>query len=301
LPDFPEVTGPEEFQPDILHLQHSIPSYAALLAFPGVPAIFHCHGGSWKDRPFLHPRVRHYLAISVSQAERMTIEMGVERDKISVHLNPIDTSRFQPGPPLAERSPAVLVYHARMAADDPVVIAIKRVTEQRKLRADFFGKGFGTSVLAPGQLLPLYPVVFASGISAMEAMACGCSVIVVGPGGCGEMVGSANFDRWRSFNFSIPLNCPPVTTDAVARALDSYDPADAAKVSQKIRSVADLQPSTRKLVEIYQSVIRSAGSLMPDPAGECLAAADFLRGLAPLVEARDRSQATAARAKEEQA
>ena len=291
LPELPEVTGPGEFQPDILHLQHAIPSCAALLAFPGVPAIFHCHGGTWKDRPFRHPRIRHYLAMSVSLAERLAIEMGLERKKISVHLNPIDTSRFQPGPAPNERLPAILVYHGRMAEGDPVVVAIREVAKQRDMRADFFGRGFGTSVVAPDQLLPSYPVVFASGISAIEAMASGCAVVIFGCGGCGEMVGTANFDRLRAFNFSIPLNCPPVTPAAVSRALDSYDPADAAKVTERIRREADLLASTRGLVEIYQSVLDSSRGVTPDPSGESLALAGFLRGIAPLVEAWDRSQA----------
>ncbi|MFM7181207.1 MAG: glycosyltransferase family 4 protein [Verrucomicrobiales bacterium] len=292
-PELPAITGPDEFQPDILHLQHAIPAYAALLAFRGVPAIFHCHGGTWKDQPFLHPRVRHYVAMSEFQAERLSIEMSLSKDLISVFLNPVDTSRFQPGLPLEGRQPAILVYHGRIASDDPVVHAIKEATTRRQSRVDFLGRGFGASVVAPERLLPNYPVVFASGLSAIEAMACGCAVVIFGPGGCGEMVGSENFDRLRARNFSIPMNCSPATPEAVLKSLDSYDPVDAGMVTGRIRGEADVFSSAREMLKIYQNVLDATQGQMPDQNGESLALASFFRWLASMVEARDQSFASA--------
>src|SRR4030095_9893124 len=40
------------FAPDIIHAQHHLDGMTALTALPGVPAIFHCHGATWRGTPF---------------------------------------------------------------------------------------------------------------------------------------------------------------------------------------------------------------------------------------------------------
>jgi glycosyltransferase involved in cell wall biosynthesis len=300
LPELGMVRGPEEFQPDILHLQHCLPAFSALLAFPGVPAVFHCHGGTWRDAAFHHPRIHRYLVMSTFQAERLSIEQGIPPEKISVFLNPVDADRLRPDPPIEAREPAILVYHGRIAGDDPIVDVIKMAAARRGIRVDFSGSGFGSSVLSPETLLPTYPMVFASGISAIEAMASGCAVIVFGSGGCGEMVGSENFDRLRARNFSIPLNCPRATTGTVGAALDSFDPADAAKVTARIREEAGLIPAVERLAETYRDVLTTAAGVPSDPQGEKMALARFLRHMAPMVAVWDASRVRGTSAKEEQ-
>lgn len=301
LPELEMVRGPGEFQPDILHLQHCLPAFSALLAFPGVPAVFHCHGGTWRDAAFHHPRIHRYLVMSGFQAERLSIERGIPSEKISIFLNPVNMDRFRPSQPLEAREPSILVYHGRLAGDDPVVDVIKEEAIRRGIRVDFSGSGFGSSVLSPESLLPGYPIVFASGISAIEAMASGCAVIVFGSGGCGEMVGSANFDRLRARNFSIPFNCPPATTGMVGAALDSFDPADAARVTARIRKDAGLIPAVERLAETYRDVLTTAAGVPADPQGERMALARFLRHKAPMVAVWDESRVSGTLAKEEQA
>ena len=58
--DLLTIAGP----PDIIHGHHGLETLAALLAFPGVPAIAVCHSWiGWSDAPVPFPRVLRYLAV----------------------------------------------------------------------------------------------------------------------------------------------------------------------------------------------------------------------------------------------
>src|SRR3982074_1351520 len=46
-------------RPDVMHLQHITPALMALVAFPGVPAVFTCHSATIEvEAPRLHPQIR---------------------------------------------------------------------------------------------------------------------------------------------------------------------------------------------------------------------------------------------------
>ncbi len=282
FPELPEASSPDKFAPDIIHAQHHLPALAALLAFPDIPAVFHCHGGTWRDLPFRHPRIRHYLAMSHSLAERIKVESYLAEAEVSVHLNSVDSRRFRPRQTLPRVLDRVLVYHGRMTPNDPAVLAILEATTRKGIAVEFAGRGFGVVVDNPERELPDYPLVFASGISALEAMACGCAVIVMVPGACGPMIGSGNFDHLRAHNFSIAANSDSPTQEGVLKALDDYDSLDAARVAERVRHEADSVLSARQLVELYESVLDQHGRIQVDPRDESLAASAVLRGLTPM-------------------
>lgn len=281
----PTAASSEAFRPDIIHAQHHLPTLAALLAFPDVPVVFHCHGGSWRDLPFRHPRMMHYLAMSNTLAERIKTECYLRDDEVSVHLNSVDTRRFYPRRRLPPVPRKALVYHGRIRREDPAIQAILAATEAMGISVDFAGKSLGREIESPEEILPNYPLVFASGISALEAMASGCAVCVLVSGACGPMVGRGNFDHIRGCNFSIAINSPVATPEAVSQALANYDHADAARVTARVRTEADSSVAARKLVALYEEVLAGRPLEPADPRQESMAAAAVLRGLTPMLHA----------------
>ena len=64
--------------PDLIHGHHLLETAAALSHFPGVPALFVCHGWlPWQERPPRLPRIRRYLAVDRLRRERLVSESGI--------------------------------------------------------------------------------------------------------------------------------------------------------------------------------------------------------------------------------
>lgn len=275
-------------RPDIIHAQHHLDAMTALLTLPGVPAVYHCHGAVWRESVPDHPRIYEHLAVSHTLAHRLAVEFAITPDRISVLPNGVDLARFQPRPPLPARPARALVYHSRHDAESAAVRAISAATSARDIVLDSVGARFGRLTDRPEALLPAYDIVFASGLSALEALACGCAVVVLGRTSCGDLVGDANFDGYRRTNFSIAVNAAPPSAAAIGAALDRYDAAECARVSARARAEAGFDRVLDQLVPVYQRIIDRHRLAAVDPVAELSAAAQYLRRLVPLVKMTDR-------------
>jgi hypothetical protein len=183
------------FHPDVIHAQHHLDAMTAIVGLPGVPALFHCHGAT-----FLRAGTPRILAYRFHRQRSALPPVGIA-DNIAVVPNAVDLTRFGTVrvPPRVPRRAALF---GNQIARTPLVDLIATVTARRGIELDFIGRSFGREVMDPETTLPRYDIVFASGKSAIDAMACGCAVIVIGLQGCGELVGTANFDRLRAVNFT---------------------------------------------------------------------------------------------------
>src|SRR4029077_4000771 len=87
--------------PDLIHGQHHLAAMMAMLHFPGVPALFVCHGWlPWEESPPRFPRIHRYVAVDFTTRERLVSEAGIPPERVEVVLNFVDLERFQPRPPL---------------------------------------------------------------------------------------------------------------------------------------------------------------------------------------------------------
>jgi hypothetical protein len=143
-------------------------------------------------------------------------------------------------------------------------------------------------MLAPERELPAYDLVFASGRSAIEALACGCAVVVLGRTSCGKLVRPANFDRLRQANFAIAVNSPPPSAAAIAADLDSFSTAECGAVTNRLRAEASFQQTVDTLLAHYEAVCARHRAAAPDLAAEARATARYLRRIVPLIKLTDR-------------
>jgi hypothetical protein len=274
-------------RPDIIHGQHHLDVMTALTALPGVPAIYHCHGATWKDAIIRHPRVCRYVVMSETLARRISIESGIPPSQIEVLPNGVDTGRFKPTRPLPSKPKRALIYHGRISPESPVVIAIHEACARSGIELECVGYPFGRMIDDPHEFLPGFDLVFASGLSAIEAMASGCATVVLGLSASGPLVKKENFDRLRRMNFSIAANENPRGADEIIAELKNFHPEEAAAVSAMIRAESDISANTGRLVSLYQNVIREHQSAPPDMEAESLAISRYLQHIVPLIKAAD--------------
>jgi hypothetical protein len=272
------------FQPDVIHGQHYHDSLVAILSLPGVPAVYYCHGGTPVETPPRHPRVFRYLAMSRTLRRRLLVELGLGEDQVEVVLNTVDLRRFSTVRTAPARPARALFYNGFHTSKSPTLAAIRQACEQHGLSLNCAGRGeFGRLSHAPAEL-PEYDLVFASGKSAIDAMACGCAVIVLGRDSAGPLVTPGNFDALRTVNFSIAANCPPPTVAMVAAELAKYDPVDTGEVTRRTRSECGLDQTIDSLETLYRQVTAEYRHHQVDEARELRAAARALRKLTPYIK-----------------
>jgi glycosyl transferase family 4 len=266
--------------PDVIHGQHHLPAMAALLHFPGVPALFVSHGWApWEEAPPRFPRILRYAAVDHTTRERLVSEAGIPPEKVEVVLNFVDLARFQPRQPLPPKPRRALVF-SNQASEETYLPAVREACSGLGIEVDVAGVAAGRPAGSPETLLPAYDLVFAKGRAALEAMAVGAAVVLCDASGVGPMVTAEGFDRLRPLNFGIRTLREPLEPEILAREVRRYDAADAAEVSRRVRTVAGIDGAVDQLVSLYEQVIAEHREQGPATAGEeGRAAAAYLRWL----------------------
>ncbi len=259
--------------PDVIHGHHHPQTMAALLRFPGVPAVFFCHDWrAWHDAPPRHPRLRRYVPVDATVRDRLTFEHAIPAAQVQLRPNAVDLARFAPRGPLPER-PARALLFSNYAREDTHLVAVREACARMGLPLDVIGSGAGTAVTAPEAILGDYDLVFAKGRSALEALAVGAAVVLCDFRGIGSMVTSADLDALRLANFGTRTLQTPLAPEPLLAEIARYDPRDAAEVSRRIRASAGLDAALDDLVALYRAVIAEQAAAGPDDLAAELAAA----------------------------
>lgn len=274
--------------PDLIHGQHHLAAMMAMLHFPGVPALFVCHGWQpWEESPPRFPRIHRYVAVDFTTRERLVSESGIPPERVEVVLNFVDLDRFRPRPPLPERPRRALVL-SNQASERTFLPAIREACERSGIAVDVAGVAAGNALERPEERLPDYDLVFAKGRAALEALAVGAAVVLCDEAGAGPLVTSAELDGLRRLNFGLRTLRDPVTPDVLAEQIRRYDPVDAAEVSRRLRATVGIEQAVDRMIEIYEDVLaehRRQGN--PPAAEESRAAAAYLRWLSPAFDERE--------------
>jgi hypothetical protein len=277
--DIAQIGGPV----DVIHAHHTHMAGIAIARFPSAPCVFLAHDFvAWSDAPPMLPSVRCYLAVDETVADRLTFQHGLPKNVVHVHLNAVDLDRFQPGPELPPKPKRALAF----AKNIRHVRAIREACAARDVELDVIGQAVGRLISAPEIWLPQYDLVFASALSALEAMACGRAVVVCDGRGLAGFVTPTRFAHWRSCNFGLRTLAEHVTTGAVLREMDAYDAASAADVGQRVRQEASLDTWLAALLDLYRQVITEHRASPPSETETALAMARHLQVWAPRVDAR---------------
>ena len=213
--------------PDLIHGQHHLETMTALLRFPGVPAIYFCHGWlPWEEMPPRFPRILRYIAVDHPCRDRLVCEHAIPEDRLRVLLNFVDLERFKPRGALPARPARALVF-SNSASEQTYMQAAREACQQAGIALDVIGLKAGNVSAHPEAVLGRYDLVFAKARSALEALAVGAAVVLCDAAGVGEMVTTNNLDRLRPLNFGIRALREAVSAEALAREIARYDANDA--------------------------------------------------------------------------
>jgi hypothetical protein len=274
--------------PDIIHGQHHLETMSALLQFPGVPAIYLCHGWRpWEEVPPLFPRILRYIAVDTTCWDRIVLEHGIPEERARTLLNFVDLERFEPRGPLP-RNPRRALLFSNDVSELNGGTQIQEACRGLGISVDIVGLASRTATSRPEAVLREYDIVFAKGRSALEALAVGAAVVLFGYERVGPMVTNQEFDHLRSMNFGVRAIRQPMQNEDLIRELLRYDPQDAAEVSRRVRATASRERTIDELVALYTDVIEEYCNRAPvDPIEEWKAASAYCRSLSPRLKERD--------------
>jgi len=267
---------------DVIHGDGAMATMIAMLHFPRTPAVYVCHGfGSCATITPCFPRIRRYIAVDDTCADRLVSCDAVPPENISVILNAVDVKVFRQRAPLPSK-PARAVVFGNVAHELTFLPVIRDACRRESIELDVIGAAAGRTVSHPESLLGNFDIAFARAKCAMEAMACGLAVILCGSTGVGGMVRSADFDRLRRLNFGARTLQMPLSMETIQAELARYDPHDARAVSDRIRESASSDALHDSLLALYQAVIADDQSAAGSDSwlAESRAAAAFLQDLA---------------------
>lgn len=258
--------------PDVIHGQHHLETMAALAHFPGVPAVYVCHGWlPFVEKPPRHPRITRYVAVDDLVRERLILEEGIEASRTRMILGFVDTRRFRPTRALPQRPQRALIF-SNQASDETFVPPIRAACESRGISLDVVGLASGRSAMRPERILPGYDIVFAKARGALEALASGCAVILCDAVGAGPMVRSDEVARLRQLNFGFRAIQNEPASEWFEQQIDAYDAADAGIVTEYVRREADIAAVVGSFVELYESAIDAAPASSPAEDGQAISA-----------------------------
>jgi len=265
--------------PDVIHGQHHLETMTALAHFPGVPALYVCHGWlPWQEAPPLHPRLLRYVAVDDTVVDRLVIESGIDPARVQTLYNFVDLTRFAQRGALPAKPRRGLVYNSR-ASEENFGDVVREACAASGIEIDVLGYGADRPVREPERLLAQYDVVFARARSALEAMAVGCAVIVCDPSGIAGLVTTKNFDAMRRRNFGVRTLTKPVSRDLLANEIAAIDAGDARRVCERVRAEADLEKVVGAYEEMYARVLTESRERETGDADDREALADYLRWL----------------------
>lgn len=279
------------FRPDIIHARHHLDAITALVSLPGVPAVVEALGsGGLGTIVPVHPRIEGYIVPDPSSAARLT-GSGIGIESISVCDFGVDLARFArirtPYDPFGGTCRAA-IYDDWLTTASPIVAAVSASFPGGGI--DFMGRGLGRTVDDPENRLLGYDIVFARGPRAVEAMACGCAVVIVDERSCASLVTTDNFQSLRSAGFSPSHAQSPATVAAIESCLRNIAAPDVSAVTSMVRQTLGFDRLVDRLVAAYGAAIERNRSAAVTWDVEQEVVSRYLRELARVIKALDTDQ-----------
>lgn len=231
---------------------HQLPETTlACLHFPRSPALQVCHDAT-NGRDAAGPgwMIQRRAAVDEYCRERVRRETGTPLAEIDVLFNPIDLTYLKergrpPGTPPVK---AVLFHGSKETG--PVVETVARACRRAGISLDVLGPGSGRFAADPASVLLRYDLVFGKARCALEAMASGAHVILMGPQGLGPRPDMRNFEALLRRNFGRSLLNETLDEDSLVRRIRELNETDSAELTGMVRQRCD----SVKLAELMEGI-----------------------------------------------
>jgi hypothetical protein len=268
--------------PEVIQASQTYPLVEAVARFPDVPAISVCHDATvWFNEPIDLPSIRRHIAVDLLSRDKIASRLPHLAAPIEILHNAVDLDRFTVRAPLPARPHRALI----LAKQSSFLDAVRTACSRRDVEVDAVGAAVGDEITNLSTRLGDYDLVFASARSALEALAAGCSVIVIDGRGLAGLVTHDNVAPWRENNFGLRILSRKCSADAIVAEIDRYDAKDARAVCDFVRAHASLDDHIDRLEQLHRAVIAETDA-MPIDKGSL--PQSLVRAFRALAEARER-------------
>ena len=251
-----------QFAPQIVHLHH---------ARQMRPLVESLQGGDQKIINMLHgvlPRlevpqlsgVDQYLSVSIATKAHVCLLSGRSWEGVGIIPNFFDERRFVADGTTSKHKRALLF--ARIAERNQVS-ELQRLLHELGYELDWRGSQDGTTFREPEEELKRYDLVFASGRSAIEALACRGRVIVWQDGMIGPAVTPANLWSCVLGNFALFSSLVPsqseddhAAAEWLSQQLSLLGDEQAAAITHEVRTHLSLTNIGNLLLAVYDETLR---------------------------------------------
>lgn len=264
--------------PDLIHAHHVIPCGEALIRFPNVPAIYVCHAfESWLEAPAHFPQVAVFVAVDEACRDRLVDREGIAPERVLMLHNAVDLGRIPARSRSLNPRPGRALAFAKASASPEIRAACERMG----IEYQALGIPAGQVSAWPEKELVNVDLVFSTARGALEALCCGCAVIVCDSRGLGGLVTSANFASFRARNFGIRSLSEPLTVERCIAEIARYDNTDAALVAEQARRECNLECLLDAFEGLYDEVLNGNRRQAINANAHEMAVARFLHEYLP--------------------
>lgn len=237
---------------DIAHVHHHINAYEIRYYFPHLPIVLLCHGIIFLENPPpLNLKISQYLATSERVRDSM-VTKGVEKEKILIFRNMVDSSKFYPHSAINQRPQKALILSNKIDTKSENII--REACKVLKIKTTFVGSHFQQ---VDYEQMPLLineaDIVFSLGRGVIETMLCGRIPIVFDYEGGDGMVTPSTITENMTCNFSGNLHNQHYTLEELISILNTYDSRHARQLRQMALDYFAADKQIENLIAIYRT------------------------------------------------
>lgn len=252
VPVFKDLKNIRRKQYDVVHLSHNTIAFEIRNAFDRLPLVYHSHG----ILPFLEQpphedlNISAYLAVS-EEVEDNLVRQGIDRDKVVLFRNMVDTERFWSYSPISDHLRKLLIISGRM--DTNTRQTIEKACTLLGIEILSIGES-GKVCEYPESYINRADIVVSLGRGIIEAMACGRAALVFDYQGADGMVTRENLAEIQKCNFSGRRFKKTLRVEELVRELKKYSP-DMGRINRAlVEEHFSANVNIDKLLAVYHRV-----------------------------------------------
>jgi len=272
-------------KPDLIHAHHFTSSASAFFTFPQIPAVFVCHGlMPWPETPLIKfQQIQKFIAVDQASRDRLINDLNISTKEITIIQNGVDLKRFHlnhNNDP--SRNKRALVFSNQ--AQEASILSLANACAANGIQLDVIGAAVDKPIDRPEKILGEYGLVFAKSRAALEAMACGCNVILADYGKWGGAVTPQNWLKLRKLNFGLRAIDRKLDENDISNEISNIKWEQGKQLAELVIKHASLDSMTEQMIDEYQKILSNKWIPKADTTKE---AANYTQALAPLLYERD--------------
>jgi hypothetical protein len=241
---------------DVLHVHHRTIAPVMRIYFPFLPMIYVSHG----VLPFLEHapdevlNINKYVAVSREVQQSLINSDNVQKEKIIIIPNGVDTNIFKDFQPIHKKIETILILSNHFLKEDEILL--EKYCQENNIQLIKVG-GIKNSVSDVQNWICKADLVVTLGRGVIESLACGRAVFVWDRHGADGYLDKKNFYVSQECNFSGRKSKIKPDKKFLESELSKYDPTEVRELQSMVKSERSITFVAKKFVKLYESVLNT--------------------------------------------